>query len=401
MAESAEIAFEEIANLQIVENVQDIEEGARLESLDAHWIKLNPELHLWRFIYQLPEGKEPLPAKMRFHPILLIHGYRSSHVTWNWMVQHLWWLGFRNIFGMELFDYKLGLHKNAEHLEKVVEEVTHLTQGFERVDIIGHSMGGIVARYYAKYFEGRGRLRLLATLGSAHEGLALGFSLLTLVDRASEARHDLSSRKDGVLAEMNKQMTADDVYKITMVNIGGSLLRYRGTDGFVRPIILSDMVNVTVPSSHSNLNKTDASFYILDRLLAQKDWVLKLRLLSVETFKNFAKSRNLRLSMQIRWKGRKQYYPTSQSFPLNPLQQPLLPKEPIILFEDVIPQGQQIILELRLHEKQRLGNKRLATTRYILRKEGMTPHPDQMILEKPNYIRLYLACYMYHLQYEE
>ena len=205
----------------VIDDVKDIEPGARVPELDAHWILIDDSLKLWRFVYQLPE-KEPLDEKDRFHPILLIHGYRSSHVTWNYMVQRLWQAGFRNIFGMELFDYKVGLDKNSQHLENIIQVVFDLLAGYETIDLIGHSMGGIVARYFAKNSDARKKIRFVATMGSAHKGISGSFSfLMRFLDRAKKTSKDLSSRKDGVLAKTNTTFTKEDL-RITMLNIGGS-----------------------------------------------------------------------------------------------------------------------------------------------------------------------------------
>ena len=45
--------------------------------------------------------------------------------------------------------------------------------GADRVDIIGHSMGGIVGRYMITIGGGAGRVRSLITLGSPHGGADL------------------------------------------------------------------------------------------------------------------------------------------------------------------------------------------------------------------------------------
>jgi triacylglycerol lipase len=42
--------------------------------------------------------------------------------------------------------------------------------GHERVDIIGHSMGGVVGRYYVTLRHGSPRVANLLTIGSPHQG---------------------------------------------------------------------------------------------------------------------------------------------------------------------------------------------------------------------------------------
>jgi pimeloyl-ACP methyl ester carboxylesterase len=57
----------------------------------------------------------------------------------------------------------------ARRLKSLVEKVRRET-GYERVHIIGHSMGGVVARYYVQCLGGDQRVHTLVTLGSPHAG---------------------------------------------------------------------------------------------------------------------------------------------------------------------------------------------------------------------------------------
>jgi pimeloyl-ACP methyl ester carboxylesterase len=57
----------------------------------------------------------------------------------------------------------------AELLGRHVEELCDRTGG-GRVDIVGHSLGGLIARYYVQRLGGDGRVRTLVTLGTPHAG---------------------------------------------------------------------------------------------------------------------------------------------------------------------------------------------------------------------------------------
>jgi triacylglycerol lipase len=50
-----------------------------------------------------------------------------------------------------------------------VESICEAT-GFERIHLIGHSMGGLIARYYVQRLGGDERVHTLVTLGTPHEG---------------------------------------------------------------------------------------------------------------------------------------------------------------------------------------------------------------------------------------
>ena len=165
--------FKEIASKPVDDEILDIDPNSRVVELDSHWLKIEPNLNIWRFIHEMQASK--LHHSDEYRPLLLIHGYKSSHTTWNWMVQHLWISGFRNIFGIELLDDKLGLKKNSEHIEGVINFIFDLLPDIKEIDLFGHSMGGLVARYFIKYSDKRDKVRFLVTLGSAHSGLSFAF----------------------------------------------------------------------------------------------------------------------------------------------------------------------------------------------------------------------------------
>ena len=57
----------------------------------------------------------------------------------------------------------------AELLGRHVEEICERT-GRHEVDIVGHSLGGLIARYYVQCLGGDVRVRTLVTLGTPHSG---------------------------------------------------------------------------------------------------------------------------------------------------------------------------------------------------------------------------------------
>ncbi len=62
-------------------------------------------------------------------------------------------------------------HYYSEMLGNGVENVCAVT-GFDKVDLIVHSMGGLVSRAYIKYFDGNSRVDRLLTIGTPNHGVA-------------------------------------------------------------------------------------------------------------------------------------------------------------------------------------------------------------------------------------
>lgn len=76
---------------------------------------------------------------------------------------------------MEAYNYSpftRDLRVTARHLARRVEELCTRT-GQEQVDLVGHSLGGLVARYYIQRLGGDARVRTLVTLGTPHSGTSV------------------------------------------------------------------------------------------------------------------------------------------------------------------------------------------------------------------------------------
>jgi pimeloyl-ACP methyl ester carboxylesterase len=115
-------------------------------------------------------------------PILLVHGIIDNHAIFTVMEYALRRRGFRNLSS---YDYGLltqNIPRAAARLGEAIEELTAAT-GYERVHIIGHSLGGLIARYYVQRLEGDRHVHTLVTLGTPHQGTQLAWAapLLPLI----------------------------------------------------------------------------------------------------------------------------------------------------------------------------------------------------------------------------
>jgi pimeloyl-ACP methyl ester carboxylesterase len=104
-------------------------------------------------------------------PIIVLHGYAMNRVNFLVLARRLQRAGLGPVYGFEY--WTLGkVSSAAKKLSDYVEAVCEAT-GADRVDIIGHSMGGIVGRYMITIGGGAPRVRSLITLGSPHGGADL------------------------------------------------------------------------------------------------------------------------------------------------------------------------------------------------------------------------------------
>ncbi len=140
----------EILDLPYLETIETQDQPGLYPEIDAYWFLLFPEYKIYRFVYlsdQENVDHQEIEYNERFRPILLIHGFKSTHSTWNWMAQRLWADGFRNIFAMELFSYTSGFPKLFEQLTKAIDQILYMFEKkYDFVHLIGHSLGGMISR---------------------------------------------------------------------------------------------------------------------------------------------------------------------------------------------------------------------------------------------------------------
>ncbi|MFJ5776751.1 esterase/lipase family protein [Streptomyces sp. NPDC093094] len=114
------------------------------------------------------EGASRLPSKERA-PVVLLHGFMDNRSVFL-LLRHS--LGRQGRPRTESLNYSLlttDIRAAAEIFGRQVEEICEHT-GSTRVDVVGHSLGGLIARYYVQRLGGDERVRMLITLGSPHSG---------------------------------------------------------------------------------------------------------------------------------------------------------------------------------------------------------------------------------------
>ena len=115
------------------------------------------------------EGVSPLAAALEVpvtpKPVVLVHGLNSDHTSWIHWIEPGGYLQEVNLPGYAVDDEQFGTRRmntgdpkrplaptlsiaeNAQVLAEYVEAVRSHT-GAERVDLVGHSLGGLISRYY-------------------------------------------------------------------------------------------------------------------------------------------------------------------------------------------------------------------------------------------------------------
>lgn len=102
-------------------------------------------------------------------PIVLIHGMIDNRSIFTRLQKHLTKNGFSRVSTVNYSPFTTDLRNAArvlaDHIAEVVEET-----GCERIHVVGHSLGGLIARYYVQKMGGDRHVDTLVTLGTPHQG---------------------------------------------------------------------------------------------------------------------------------------------------------------------------------------------------------------------------------------
>ncbi|MFE2097529.1 alpha/beta fold hydrolase [Streptomyces sp. PTD9-10] len=114
------------------------------------------------------DGATRLPGRPG-PPVVLLHGFIDNRSVFVLLRRNLVRNGRQRVESLNYSPLTCDIRTAAELLGRHVEEICERT-GNSQVDIVGHSLGGLIARYYVQCLSGDLRVRTLVTLGTPHSG---------------------------------------------------------------------------------------------------------------------------------------------------------------------------------------------------------------------------------------
>jgi hypothetical protein len=102
-------------------------------------------------------------------PILLAHGIIDNHTVFALMRRQLVRRGFTRIQTFSYSPLTLDVRSTAERMGAEIERLCE-ESGSDQIHIVGHSLGGLIARYYIQRLGGSERVHTCVTLGTPHQG---------------------------------------------------------------------------------------------------------------------------------------------------------------------------------------------------------------------------------------
>ncbi|MGW4195440.1 esterase/lipase family protein [Streptomyces sp. NPDC005004] len=115
-----------------------------------------------------PDGAARLPVPAG-PPVILLHGFIDNRSVFVLLRRSLAQHGRQRVESLNYSPLTCDIRTAAELLARHVEEICERT-GSRQIDIVGHSLGGLIARYYVQCLGGDLRVRTLVTLGTPHAG---------------------------------------------------------------------------------------------------------------------------------------------------------------------------------------------------------------------------------------
>jgi hypothetical protein len=154
-------------------------------AVEAAWLTTHLALYPWGLVGRHGRGGElgyrveHLPPIQRGlvisdveaagTPILLVHGMVDNRSIFTLLRLGLRRRGFGRVSSMNYSPFTADVRVAAAQLAEEVEALVAET-GYERIHVVGHSMGGLIARYYVTRLGGDERVHTLVTLGTPHQG---------------------------------------------------------------------------------------------------------------------------------------------------------------------------------------------------------------------------------------
>lgn len=138
--------------------------------------------HVTVLVNNRDEYKYDIPIKIVRVPLALIHGLKSSPDCWKGYKEHLISFGYYDEWQINNVDYHYTHNSHFSVNYKVATKAIKYSMGLyklngyvaEKVDIIGHSMGGILSRFHVQQNRERDDVHKLITVNTPHSGSEFG-----------------------------------------------------------------------------------------------------------------------------------------------------------------------------------------------------------------------------------
>ena len=158
-------------------------------------------------------------------PIICIPGYAHNNSCYILLMKRLQNAGLGPVISYNYHPLLGSIEGHAERLASLIEHTLD-NSDHHKVSIIGHSMGGLVARHYLQELSGLDNVEKLITLETPHQGLAIGrYAPGKCAKQMAPEHHFMKKIKEGtaslkdlpilgIYSDINPISAMGDTYKI-------------------------------------------------------------------------------------------------------------------------------------------------------------------------------------------
>jgi pimeloyl-ACP methyl ester carboxylesterase len=197
---------------------------------------------------------DPLAARI---PVLLVHGLVDNRSIFAIMRRRLRRRGFSTVcswnYSPLLHDVEGGARDLGEHIARICEQTGH-----ERVHVVGHSLGGLIARYHVQLQGGDQRVEQLVTLGTPHQGSLLAHVLPTPLIRQLRPQSPLFEELAAPAPGCRTPVTAiySDIDQVVLPTSAG---RCEHPDLAARNVLVRGVGHMSLPMHRSVVDEVAAT----------------------------------------------------------------------------------------------------------------------------------------------
>jgi pimeloyl-ACP methyl ester carboxylesterase len=185
-------------------------------------------------------------------PVLLLHGFFGTRGSMFLLERRL------NDEGLCTFSFNLGtlntrdIRASAFLVHRKVEAILEQAPHVKRIDIVGHSMGGLIGLYYVKKLGGADKVRKLIMVGTPHRGTWVALAGIFMFGALSESSWQLLPHS-GFLTELQRGPLPEGVEYFSIAAERDWICPLSST--YVRGAHL-----LTVPFGHAGLVVSDMTY---------------------------------------------------------------------------------------------------------------------------------------------
>ena len=197
---------------------------------------------------------DPLAARI---PVVLVHGLIDNRSIFAVMRRSLRRRGFTQVGSWNYSPLSSDIARCAADLGAHIERVCEQT-GHERVHVVGHSLGGLIARYHLQRQGGDRRMESLVTLGTPHQGSRLAHVVPTSMIRQLRPGSAVLQELAEPMPDCRTQVTAlySDLDQIVLPTAAG---RCEHPDLKARNVLVRGVGHMSLPMHRGVVDEVAAT----------------------------------------------------------------------------------------------------------------------------------------------